>query len=172
MIDILLPTYNGCKYLEEQLRSIIIQKTKNHWNLLIRDDNSIDLTRDIIDEYQDKYLHKIFLTSDYEKNLGITSNIACLLKNSRSNYIMFCDQDDVWLEDKIEVTFSMMLKMEHEYGKETPILIHTDLQVVDSNLNLINHSFQRHQNIDPNPKKLLPRLLVQNFVTGCFYKCH
>jgi hypothetical protein len=57
--------------------------------------------------------------------------------------------------------------MEKEYGEETPILIHTDLKVVDNNLNLINPSFRNYQNLDPNPQNLLPRLLVQNFVTGC-----
>ena len=57
--------------------------------------------------------------------------------------------------------------MEKEYGKQTPILIHTDLKVVDNNLNLISPSFRNYQNIEPNPKNLLPRLLVQNFVTGC-----
>ena len=167
MIEIILPTYNGYQYLEEQLKSIIIQKIKNDWSLLIRDDNSTDLTQNIIYNYQDKYPHKIFSINYSKKNLGITSNIACLLEQSKSDYIMFCDQDDIWLPNKIETTLNKMLEMEKEYGKQTPILIHTDLKVVDNNLNLISPSFRNYQNIEPNPKNLLPRLLVQNFVTGC-----
>lgn len=167
MIDILLATYNASQYLTQQINSIFSQSTINDWHLLIRDDNSQDSTLNIINEHQHNISDKVCLINTESKNLGSVSNFSCLIQNSTSNYILFCDQDDIWLPNKIEITFKKMLEMEQKYGKQTPILIHTDLQVVDRNLNLINPSFQKYQNLDPHPKKLLPRLLVQNFVTGC-----
>ena len=167
MIDILLATYNASQYLTQQINSIFSQSTINDWHLLIRDDNSQDSTLNIINEHQHNISDKVCLINNESKNLGSVSNFSCLIQNSTSNYILFCDQDDIWLPNKIEITFKKMLEMEQKYGKQTPILIHTDLQVVDRNLNLINPSFQKYQNLDPHPKKLLPRLLVQNFVTGC-----
>lgn len=167
MIDIVLPTFNGYKHLEEQLNSIIFQLKDTNWRLLIRDDKSQDLTKEIIYKYQNKYNQNFLLINNTNQNLGVILNISQILQYSKSNYILFSDQDDVWLSHKIEITLSKMIQIENEYGKETPILIHTDLQVVDRNLNLIEISFQKYQNLDPHPKNLLPRLLVQNFVTGC-----
>lgn len=166
MINILLATYNASEYLTAQINSILLQETSSNWTLLIRDDHSNNLTINIIQNYQIKS-DKIHLINNENKNLGTSLNFSCLLENSKSDYLMFCDQDDIWLPNKIEITLNKMLEMEKEYGKQTPILIHTDLKVVDNNLNLISPSFRNYQNLDPNPQNLLPRLLVQNFVTGC-----
>jgi glycosyltransferase involved in cell wall biosynthesis len=166
MINILLATYNASEYLTAQINSILLQETSSNWTLLIRDDHSNNLTINIIQNYPIKS-DKIHLINNENKNLGTSLNFSCLLESSKSDYIMFCDQDDIWLPNKIEITLNKMLEMEKEYGKQTPILIHTDLKVVDNNLNLISPSFRNYQNLDPNPQKLLPRLLVQNFVTGC-----
>jgi glycosyltransferase involved in cell wall biosynthesis len=166
MINILLATYNASEYLTAQINSILLQKTSSNWTLLIRDDYSNNSTINIIHNYQKKS-DKICLVNNENKNLGTSLNFSCLLENSESDYIMFCDQDDIWLPNKIEISLNKMLEMEKEYGKQTPILIHTDLKVVDNNLNLINPSFRNYQNLDPNPQNLLPRLLMQNFVTGC-----
>ena len=166
MINILLATYNASEYLTAQINSILLQKTSSNWTLLIRDDYSNNSNINIIHNYQKKS-DKICLVNNENKNLGTRLNFSCLLENSESDYIMFCDQDDIWLPNKIEISLNKMLEMEKEYGKQTPILIHTDLKVVDNNLNLINPSFRNYQNLDPNPQNLLPRLLMQNFVTGC-----
>jgi len=166
MINILLATYNASEYLTAQINSILVQQTSTNWTLLIRDDHSNNLTINIIQNYQTKS-DKIHLINNENKNLGASLNFSCLLENSKSDYIMFCDQDDIWLPNKIEITLNKMLEMEKEHGKQTPILIHTDLKVVDNNLHLISPSFRNYQNLDPNPPNLLPRLLVQNFVTGC-----
>ena len=166
MINILLATYNASEYLTAQINSILVQQTSTNWRLLIRDDHSNNLTINIIQNYQTKS-DKIHLINNENKNLGTSLNFSCLLENSKSDYLMFCDQDDIWLPNKIEITLNKMLEMEKKHGKQTPILIHTDLKVVDNNLNLISPSFRNYQNLDPNPQNLLPRLLVQNFVTGC-----
>ena len=79
---------------------------------------------------------------------------------------MFCDQDDVWLPDKIERTLFAMHKAEQTYGKETPLLVHTDLYVVDSDLQVTHPSFREMSNLDYR-RTALNSLLVQNTVTGC-----
>ena len=98
-IDILLPTYNGEKYLKEQLDSILNQTYKNI-RLIISDDCSKDSTPKILEEYRKKderielYLQK--------ENIGVVKGIEFLLKKVKSNYYMLADQDDVWLPIKVE----------------------------------------------------------------------
>lgn len=167
MINIILSTYNSSEYLNEQIDSILSQKNSHKWKLIIRDDHSEDSTLNIVNNYCHKYPDKVFLLENKSKNIGTVLSFSYLLRYSKENYTFFCDQDDFWLPLKIEICLSKMQEMEKKYGQQTPILIHTDLQVVDQNLNLINSSFWKHQNLDPNPSQLLPRLLVQNFVTGC-----
>ena len=58
------------------------------------------------------------------------NNFINLLRNAHGPYFMFCDQDDVWKRDKIYETMKKMEAMEERYGKDTPILVHTDLSVV------------------------------------------
>lgn len=79
---------------------------------------------------------------------------------------MLCDQDDVWNPDKIEITFHEMKRMEKLHGPETPILVHTDLRVVDSNLNGINPSLKKMLDVDYS-RTQLHHLLSQNILTGC-----
>ena len=165
MIDILMATYNGGKYISEQINSILNQ-TYKEWTLYIRDDGSKDNTVDIIDDYCKKYPGKIIRIKDDKLGLGAKLNFSELMKYSKSNYCMFADQDDVWLNTKIEDTMNKMIESENVHGKETPILVHTDLKVVDGNLNIINESFWRYQNLNKDNKSL-NTLLVQNNITGC-----
>jgi glycosyltransferase involved in cell wall biosynthesis len=165
-LDILLATYNGEDYIQEQLDSIIKQ-TISECSLIIRDDLSQDQTLTKIQKYQKNLDNSKISVISSNVRLGVSKTFEALLKTSQADYLFFCDQDDIWLPNKIEITLNKMLKIEKEHGKQTPILIHTDLKVVDNNLNLISPSFRKYQNLDPNPQKLLPRLLVQNFVTGC-----
>ncbi|MDX9902411.1 MAG: glycosyltransferase family 2 protein [Aliarcobacter sp.] len=160
-IFILLSTYNGEKYLKEQLDSLFSQNYKN-FKLIVRDDGSTDKTLEILKSYN------IELLSSCE-NLGVKKSFESLLayayENSDAKYFMFCDQDDVWNEDKIEKTLNKMNEMEKLY-KNTPILVHTDLEVVDENLHTINPSFMKLQNLNEK-KNGLNNLLIQNTITGC-----
>ncbi len=88
MIDILMATYNGEKYLRHQLDSILTQSYKE-WQLLIRDDGSNDNTANIIKEYLEKYPGKIKLIVDNDFHIGASLNFARLLEHSTSEYIMF-----------------------------------------------------------------------------------
>lgn len=160
-ILILLSTYNGEKYLKAQLDSLFLQSYQD-FKLLVRDDGSTDRTLEILKSYDIKLLSS-------HKNLGVKKSFETLLKyaceNSDAKYFMFCDQDDVWNNDKIELTLQKMYEME-ELSEKSPLLVHTDLEVVDENLHTINSSFIKLQNLDENKNKL-NNLLLQNTITGC-----
>ncbi len=130
MIDILLPVYNGEKYLKEQIESICTQ-TYSNIRLIIRDDNSNDKSLNIIEEYAKKD-SRIYVLKDKIGNVGLVKNIEILLKNSTSEYIMLADQDDVWLKEKVEKLF---LKIREE-SKEIPVLIHCNCFITNKNLKI------------------------------------
>lgn len=165
MVDILMATYNGGKYIAEQIDSILNQNY-NDWKLYIRDDGSKDNTVNIVKEYIEKYPNKIILIEDGRRNLGPKLNFGELLKISKSEYCMFCDQDDVWMEDKVSLTLNKMIELEKQYGKDKPILIHTDLKVVNERLDVLNESFWNFMSLDPK-RKTINKLLMENTITGC-----
>lgn len=167
-IAIIMATYNGEKYLRAQLDSILSQ-TYTDWTLYVRDDGSSDNTVEILKKYRDSFPEKIRLIDD--KNLpggGSKENFASALRwvsdHKRHKYFMFSDQDDCWDKEKVEITLEKMHEIEESYSG--PILIHTDLEVVDENLQSLGKSFIKYRALNPN-KKDLPHLLVQNNITGC-----
>ena len=164
-IEILLATCNGAAYLSALLDSLLAQ-THGNWRLVIRDDGSTDGTLRIIDRYLANHPDRVGILRDKGETLGPCGNFARLLDHSRADYTMFCDQDDVWLPEKIELTMARMREMESLYGEDTPIMVHTDLRVVDSNLKPLSDSLWRYQATDPDATAL-NRLLVQNVATGC-----
>ncbi|MCS7299821.1 MAG: glycosyltransferase family 2 protein [Spirochaetia bacterium] len=164
-INIILSTYNGEKFLPEFLKSLENQSFKE-WILFVRDDNSQDNTLSILEEFKKKRPQKVYLIKDTLGNLGACKSFLTLLKETEGDYFMFADQDDIWLPDKIELNMIKMLKLENIYGKESPILIHSDLIVVDKNLNILAKSLWKYQRTTPQ-KRNLNYLLIQNNVTGC-----
>ncbi|ODM54982.1 glycosyltransferase family 2 protein [Elizabethkingia meningoseptica] len=103
-IDILMATYNGEKYIESQILSLLAQTHKN-WMLFIHDDGSVDNTIDIIRKYE-KLDTRIILIQDNIKFGNAGANFLHLLNFSDSKYIVFCDQDDIWLEAKLELLYN------------------------------------------------------------------
>lgn len=170
MIDILMATYNGEEFIEEQLNSILNQSYSN-WRLIISDDCSQDNTISIVKEYKNKYPDKILLFQNDRPSGSAQSNFFNAIKYTSANYVMFSDQDDIWLPNKIKDTFTLVRKMELEDSMETPILIHTDLMVVDKDLKAIKSSMFEMMNMD-SKRCALNNLLVQNIVTGCTVMCN
>lgn len=167
-VCILLTTYNGDKYLNELLDSIFKQSYQD-FIILISDDKSNDSTINIINNYIQKYPNKI-IKIESNNRLGSSENFASLLsiaKNYPYKYIMFADQDDVWLSDKILNSLNKIKQCEDKYNINTPILVHTDMIVVDENLNIINKSFWKYAKLLPSKSKLLHRELIQNSASGC-----
>ena len=165
MIDILMATYNGEKYIKEQLDSILKQ-SHNEWRLLIHDDGSTDNTVDLVREYATKYPEKIRFVEDNVRTGGAKNNFFHLMKLSEAEYIMLADQDDIWMPDKVALAYNAILQKETKYGVDMPIMCHSDLKVVDADLKLLDESFFAMQKLDSN-KNGFKDILVQNNITGC-----
>lgn len=165
MIEILLATYNGAKYLDAQLISLQNQTYKD-FSITVRDDGSSDNTLEIINRFRCDTSLKINLLQDLNKRLGSSLSFGALLENSTGEYIMFCDQDDVWLEGKIEKTLKEMLRIE-QMSPNQPILIFTDLKEVDESLNILSESFLKNQKLFPEIVSSYNKLLALNVVAGC-----
>ena len=163
-IAILMATYNGEKYLREQIDSILSQ-TYRDWHLFIHDDGSEDGTIVILKEYKDKHPTRITIM-DYPLQGGACRNFLGMLERVEADYYMFCDQDDVWLPKKIEMSLRAMYEMEKEY-KGIPIIVNTDLMVVDNNLGMIAHSFWEYEGIYPEFIRGYYDNAAVNSVTGC-----
>ena len=165
-LQILMATFNGHRFVARQLDSILAQSVTD-WSLLIRDDGSTDGTVEIIRTYRDIHAGKISFIEDGLGNLGPKGNFAKLLEFADADYIMFSDQDDVWLPNKIELSVSSMKKLEQTSGNARPLLVHTDLVVADSDLRPIAESLWKFQKIDPRRGNRIERLFIENVATGC-----
>ncbi len=158
-VDILLATYNGEQYLKEQLDSILAQ-SYNEFRLLISDDASTDDTIRILKEYEEKDNR---ITVFFQKeNSGVIKNFEFLLERVENEYYMFSDQDDIWKEDKIEKSIKRIEETDSS-------LVYTDLEVVDSDLNVTYKSYWKLKGIYNKIKKYnnFESLYLNNFVTGC-----
>ena len=167
-VAICMATYNGERYLGQQIDSIMRQSYEN-WVLFIRDDGSTDKTIEIISRYTSSNEERIFLITDADLDGGSAQkNFASILNWVKSryafSYFMFSDQDDVWVETKIEKSIQLMRNAEKENGG--PLLVHTDLKVVNQDLTVIGKSFFDYRALDPDVTDLR-HLLIQNNVTGC-----
>ncbi len=158
-IDILLATYNGETYLKEQLDSILNQ-TYSNFRILISDDNSEDSTKNIIEEYAKKDNRIKFFFQ--ERNLGVIANFEFLLKKVEAEFYMFSDQDDIWKENKIELSMKKILE-------ENCDLVYTNLEVVDKDLNITYDSYWKLKGLEEKVKKYnnFESLYLNNFITGC-----
>jgi len=142
----------------------LFSQTVSDFTLIIQDDGSTDSTMQILTNYQAKYSSKITVKSS-PSNLGAAYNFLDLMLAHKSGYIMLCDQDDVWLPNKIETTLDEMKRMESAYGTQTPILVHSDLTVVDENLNLISESYLKMAGTDSIDN--IKQMVLRNNVAGC-----
>ena len=161
-VDILMATYNGEKYLRPQIDSILNQTFKD-FNLIICDDCSKDSTWQILEEYQKRDSRVKIIKN--EKNLGYNKNFEKLLSYVESDYFMLSDQDDFWLENKVEESYKKITS-------ENLNLVCSDLEVVDGDLNTIHKSmweFWPDYNIKTKIKKSKDyrSCLMTNCITGC-----
>lgn len=163
-ISILMAVYNGMKFLPEQLSSLKAQ-TYTDWVLYIQDDLSTDGTVEYLQAEAAKDV-RIKLLPNAGK-LGAMKNFMTLLARVEAKYYMFCDQDDVWLPTKIEKSLACIKRAETEYGTGVPLVAHTDLSVVDVNLQMMAPSFWEMSRINPMLLTSFDEQAGHNLVTGC-----
>jgi len=173
-IAVLLSTYNGEKFLAEQIDSLLAQSHQN-FILIVRDDGSHDRTISILENYALDHSVQIRLLSRDGQNLGASGGFAFLvdyvIKNKESlgltsSYMMFCDQDDTWFPEKIEKLLAAMLAAEADSDSALPIIVHSDLEVVSEQNTVIAKSLINYQGLEIE-RNSFPNLVISNLVTGC-----
>lgn len=147
-VVVLMSTYNGSRYLAEQLESILSQKGVEV-ELFIRDDGSQDDTHEVLKQFCCDFIAG--------ENLGYVSSFMWLLKNAPdADYYALCDQDDVWDDDKLRIAVSMLDSIDCN----GPKLYTGNARLVDADLKFI-------VNENKNPKVSLGSSMAKNFATGC-----
>lgn len=168
-VDVLLATYNGSKYLADQLDSILAQ-THQDFRILVSDDGSSDSTLAILQQYRARLGERLVIVLNPFPGRGVVRNfenlMAASLADGVAQWAVFSDQDDVWLPEKIASSLAEMLRIEGGDGGHVPCLVHSDLTVVDENLAVLSRSFAQYQQMEPATCSPLSLLSV-NQVTGC-----
>ncbi|WP_315369805.1 glycosyltransferase family 2 protein [Oribacterium sinus] len=169
---VILCTYNGEKYLEKQIKSIM-EQDREDFCLLYSDDGSTDSTKAILQSLQEKYGRRMrafprpmHSGSPAKHFLSILSALAKgEVEIENLEYIFLADQDDEWFPDKLSKTISAIKEEERKFGESLPILCHTDCSLVNSKGELLAKSYRRYQKL-PGASCRFSRLLLQNHVTG------
>ena len=162
VLTILMATYNGAEYLEKQLDSILNQSYEA-WELIIRDDRSTDATPEIIHSYvgKDARVTCIQYGSVHGSACRNFSQLFDWAYENNKSYVLFADQDDIWLVNKLERSLASLLKNEAIYGSDYPLLCYANLTFIDEHDHLIDARL-------PLPAQLsLPVLMNENYAWGC-----
>lgn len=167
MVHILMATYNGEKYLKEQLLSIENQ-SYTEWKLYIRDDGSSDNTMTLLNDFRQCHPSKVFILDGFSsRNLGAKANFARLFAsvNEKGDYA-FCDQDDVWQRDKLEKLVTKLRSIEQSDEGLIPCMVCSDARVIDEDGHLLHGSFVEQSRLSVPESHLFERLLQYNFAQG------
>lgn len=158
-ISVVIASYNGEKYLEQQLNSILSQ-TLSPVELIVCDDCSTDGTAVILEKYQTKGL-LTYVRND--RKLGLIANFKKAVSLAvETNYVALSDQDDQWMPDKLERSAELLKTM----NQQLPAMVYTDLMLIDQKDKVLNHSFRNELGQDKYAHNL-QTLLFGNFVNGC-----
>lgn len=163
-IAILLATYNGAKYIEEQLESLESQLFKD-FEVYVHEDFSTDATLDIIKNFAKRSSMQIHILEDVEKR-GAMKSFFWLLEQVEASYYMFCDQDDVWLPFKVSESFDKIRELE-TLNPGKPVMVHTDLRIVDRDLQTIHSSFWGYAGFNVDLQRKFGYACTNNVFTGC-----
>jgi glycosyltransferase involved in cell wall biosynthesis len=170
---IVLSSFNGKEWIGAQVASIRAQ-TAARWKLYIRDDGSTDGTRELLSELAAAD-PRVEVLPDEGRNLGPIASFGRLLQHALDRgerYVFLSDQDDVWLPDKCALMLAHMRASEAASGDDVPLLVHSDLSVVDGQLAPLHPSFMALQRIRGRDDEAAVRVLVGNSVTGCASLCN
>lgn len=163
-VDIVLATFNGARFLAQQLDSLLTQRHRA-LRILISDDGSGDDSVAVISSYAARD-SRVQLVNVMRQG-GVVANFRTALASTDADYLMFCDQDDVWLEDKVDTMLDALRERENVLGATTPLMGFSDLTVVGRNLEVENASFYAGNNLNPVLNTDPRYLLWSSTVYGC-----
>ncbi|OLV18404.1 glycosyltransferase family 2 protein [Deinococcus marmoris] len=161
--EIVLATFNGDRYLKDQLDSLEAQTVR--CNILCHDDGSSDNTLVLLKEHALNNNHLHIISGPPSGSAG--QNFSFLLENTTANYVFCADQDDVWLPDKVAHGLKIIQFYEQVYGSDMPLIVHSDMTLIDEHGKNIASSMWEYQNIDPDWGSQFNLLLTQNVIAGC-----
>ncbi|HYW08490.1 MAG TPA: glycosyltransferase family 2 protein [Longimicrobium sp.] len=164
-VEVALATHNGERYLPALLDSLLAQ-THRDFTIVVSDDGSTDATVAVMRGYAERHPGRIRIVATEPRRLGAAGNFSSILPHLTADYVLFCDQDDVWLPRKMELSLARLRALEANAPAGTPILVHTNLAVVGGELEPIAPSAMEYQSIDP-ARRAFPLLLMSNVATGC-----
>ena len=154
-IVVLLSTYNGEQYVEEQIDSILNQKTSHQVDLLIRDDGSQDQTLQILKKYEAEYPLRVKVY--FENNIGYIRSFFELIRKAEGyDYYALSDQDDIWLEDKLDIAVNMC----EECRCEEPLLYGSSSFLANGKLEIVGETQKQLKEMN------LYNIIIQNFLPG------
>jgi hypothetical protein len=162
VVEILLATRNGERFLRQQIDSLLAQDA----NILARDDGSRDATPQILADYAAQHPIRFRIITGPPTG-SAKNNFLELVRHATADYICFSDQDDIWLPNKVQQCLAAIKSLEAATGNQTPLLAFHDLRVVDESLTTIHESMWSFSGIHPDDVNHLPRLLGRSVVTGC-----
>jgi glycosyltransferase involved in cell wall biosynthesis len=163
LVSIALATYNGQKYLGELMKSLRVQ-TWPRLEILAFDDASSDGTVTVLRELEDRLDLKITVNP---RRTGVIANFDQAMRACTGDYIALADQDDVWRRDKITKMMARMLEVEAQVGHHTPVLIFSNMQVVNANLRPIK-PFRIFPSVrEVEAQQRVSWLLLRNYIAGC-----
>ena len=167
-VAVLLAVYQGSRFIAEQIRSIH-EQTYANWVLILCDDGADDDAESSVDPFVIE--GRVVRIGKGVRQRGAVRNFSGLLgwalENTDAEIFLFSDQDDVWLPRKIEAAVRRLQEMSASEPAGTPLLVHTDLVVVDEHLVTISRSLSDYQGMSDPAATDLPVLLAQNHITGC-----
>lgn len=178
LIHILMATYNGERYLGEQLDSIARQR-ETQWKLHVRDDGSRDGTWQMLCDFAEKHPGKVELAQNRER-LGAKENFAMLLREvGEPGDYAFCDQDDIWEPEKLRILRGKLREVEKMQGiweksQESleredgimPSLVYSDAAIINQAGEVVAESFAGQTGVSLPESRVMESLLLCNFVQG------
>lgn len=163
-VDICLATYNGAPWIDEFLDSLDAQ-SHTEWRLIISDDASQDGTLDLVRRHYAADPARLAVVQRKQTGQGVVQNFADAISASSAAYVVLADQDDIWVPDKLAALLALMLRAEQ--GGKLPVLVFSDMEVVDGELNTLAPSWWGHTGIKATWATSFTAMLSQNIVPGC-----
>ena len=163
-VAVVMCTYNGAKHLNAQLDSIAIQQ----WplELYVFDDASTDNTVRLIESYAQQMKLKLHQNTD---NLGYVANFEAAITKAIEDghqYIALSDQDDIWHSSRLETGMQRLLETENAQAHQSPVIVHSDLTMIDADDKLVHPSFFSYRGYSIGPRRSVATVLGQNGVMG------